>query len=85
MRLAFWLAVSALLVGAPAASAQTKPTQPTQPLGPVPSGGTPPVANTDGRSTPTRGILYIPQFAPPGTQVPGGPPASDTPTLLPQH
>ncbi len=78
MRCGLWTIALMLLAGA--AAAQTRPTRPTQP---VPAGGVVAVKPVRGSQPPSRGILYIPQFAPPGVQVPGGPPASNTPTLIP--
>lgn len=84
MRTASFLVASWVVLMAGAASAQTKPSQPLQPLGPTPSGGVLPAAPVGQvpQAAPTRGALYIPQFAPPGVQVPGGPPATNTPTLI---
>lgn len=83
MRRSLMMTTALLLAAGGAAMAQTKPTQPVLPVQPVPSGGVTAVRTADGRQTePARGILFSPQFAPPGVQVPGGPPASDTPTLI---
>ena len=79
MRQVLLIAAGLLLAGPGLAQ---RPTPPTSPVGPVPAGGVLRVKPVAGPPEPTRGILYIPQFAPPGVQVPGGPPATNTPTLI---